>query len=463
MRFPLALPLIGALTLSAAACAQSPERSTLFADGSAVAGAQGVWLSEESGWILEIGETSIQRWQDTPAACYPSSTDGPTLMGQIEYRYFTALGDGTARFEYLPGDGHAVFIALDRLPERCHRGAETLPTATFDAFTSIFDRHYAHFDRRGVDWPAQIAATRPRVHDALSDAELFDLLAAMIEPLADSHTKLIAGIDGEARRAQFGQGDTLPRIDATLGGTPWLIGLIQQLLTDVLDEGAQHIANDRVISGTIDDRVGYLQFFTMGGFTATQEAGTPEWAAAELDALDTLMDETLAQFAGLDAVILDLSNNRGGYDAICRAIASRFTDTPYLGYSVRMGDHAEPVARYVIEPANGPRFTGPVYVLTSDVTVSCGEITTMMLRQLENVTQVGATTRGAFSTPLAKPLPNHWYLELSNEVFEDASGAVFEGRGIAPDIEIHPFPAEAPIDGHARAIEAILEDLDNRR
>ncbi|WP_300554538.1 S41 family peptidase [Maricaulis sp.] len=462
MRRRFLIPALLTLVTSASACAAEPVRQDILGEDSVLAAAQGVWRSHESGWILEIDEDGITRWQDTPAACYPSPTDGPTLMGQIEYRYFTAISADTARFQYLPGDGHARFERLDALPAHCTANLDTSPQAVFDVFVSVFERHYAFFDARGVDWPAQVGTARRQLRGDMSEAELFDLLAGMIAPLGDSHTKLIAQIDGERRRAQFGLGDTLPRIDATLGETPWLIGLIQQTVTDVLDEDAQHIANDRIITGTIDDRVGYLQFFTMGGFVTEFEAGTPQWAAAELAALDTIMDEALTQFEGMDAVILDLSNNRGGYDAVCRSIASRFTDAPFLGYAVSVGNEPEPVARYTIEPAEGPRFTGPVYVLTSDVTVSCGEITTMMLRQLEHVTQVGATTRGAFSTPLAKPLPNGWYLELSNERFEDTSGTAHEARGLEPDIAIHPFPEDSPVAGHAAAIAAILADLDPR-
>lgn len=418
--------------------------------------AVGVWQSRESGWILEVGHAGIQRWQDTSAGCYATQSDGPTFMGSVEYRYFTALGDNAARFAYLPGDGHARFQRLDALPPHCTDTPGTDPEAVFEVFVGIFEQHYAHFARRDADWTSLVESARTHLHTDMDDAALFDLLAGLLEPLGDSHTKLIAEINGERRRAQFGLGETLPRIESTLGETPWLIGLIQQLFANVLDPGARHIANDRVIIGTIDERVGYMQFLTMGGFTSGQPAGTPEWARAELDALDTILDDALVQFEGMDAVILDLTNNRGGYDAICRSIASRFTDHAFTGYQVRSEDSEPPRAIYTISPHDGPRFTGPVYVLTSDVTVSCGEITTMMLRQLGNVRQAGGTTRGAFSTPLAKPLPNGWYLELSNEIFADADNEVYEGRGLSPDIAVEPFPAEAPVVGHAALIDRVV-------
>ena len=69
------------------------------------------------------------------------------------------------------------------------------------------------------------------------------------------------------------------------------------------------------------------------------------------------------------------------------------------------------------------------------------------------------TTRGAFSTPLAKPLPNGWYLELSNEVFAAPDGTVFEETGITPDLELDVYPADAPIAGHAAAIRRFADAL----
>lgn len=418
--------------------------------------ALGVWMSEESGWILSITKDGLTRWQDTPAGCYLTQQDGPTLMSQVEYRYITPVDADHARFEYLPSDGHAVFTRIAQLPDRC--GAQDLasPSAVFDVFTGIFDRHYAFFQRRGVDWAANVAQARAQVSDDMSDAELFAVLSSLIEPLGDSHTKLIASFDGERHRFQAGLGRTLPMIQAGLGETPWLVGLIDQTMSDLLDEGAVQTGNDRVIWGTIDHRVGYIQIFTMGGFTDIEPAGTPEWAAAELAVLDDYLDTALSKFQGLDAVILDLSNNRGGYDAVTRAIASRFSDTPFTGYSVRTDWNGAADVIYEITPDDGPRFTGQVYVLTSDVTVSAGEITTMMIRQLPNVTQAGMTTRGAFSTPLAKPLPNGWYVELANEIFADAEGAVYEGRGLQPDIPLDVFVSADPVAAHAAAVRMLV-------
>lgn len=450
------LGLIAALGLSACDTGTvSPEPREIHTETGTLPAALGIWRNADYGWILEIDETGITRWQDTPAGCYRTAQDGPTLMSQVEYRFFTPAGPDRAQFEYLPGDGHTIFRRLSTLPEHCGATDLTDRAGTLAVFASVFAQHYAFFERRRVDWNAQVEQARTGLAAVDTDAGFFALLSTMIEPLGDSHTKLIAEFDGERHRAQYGFGETLPMIHESLGETPWLIGIIDGLMTDVLDPGARHILNDRVITGTIDGRIGYIQIFTMGGFDDTLEPGTPEWAAGELAALNAMLDEALTGFAGMDGVILDLSNNRGGYDAVTRTIASHFTDEAFDGYSVRTDWSADPDITYRIEPSDGARYTGPVAVLTSDVTVSAGEITTLMMRQLPNVTQAGQTTRGAFSTPLAKPLPNGWYVELANEIFADADGTVYEGVGLEPAWPITVFDPVDPVASHAQAVRDV--------
>ncbi|WAT17392.1 S41 family peptidase [Aurantiacibacter sp. MUD11] len=424
------------------------------ADGTTNPAARGVWQSSANGWLLDVGAEGITRWQDTPVGCYRAGPGSDAaVMGSIEYRFFTSLGRDRAIFQYLPGDTPTRFVRLSSLPSECGSSDLSGEEAVFDTFAAIMARHYGFFDERAVEWQARVGAVRPTIHDGMGEAALFDAMGALVEGLSDSHTKLIATVEGERRRAQGGLGTTLPMVREGQGEGAWVRGLVEQLLEGVLDPGARLLANDRMVAGTLQDgRVGYLQIFTMGGFVEGPEAGSPAWAAAEIAAFDAAMDEVLGGFVGAEALILDLSNNRGGYDVIARRIAERLTDSAYLGYTVTHTGGGEAVP-YLIEVAAGARFGGPVYLLTSDVTVSGGELATLALRQNGNVIHAGSTTRGSFSTPLAKPLPNGWYLELSNEAFRAPDGALYEGRGIAPQWPVEVFPENAPVAGHARAIE----------
>lgn len=454
------LKLLAAIVFLCCYPSNSSAASMLLSEDT-YAKAKGLWLNYDYGWLLKVDSTGLERWQVTSNYCYPSKQEGQTAMSSVEYRYFEQLTENTAKFEYFPGDGHTVFSKLEKLPEQCNKNIGKSFKDTFEVFANIFTEHYAFFEQRNVDWQELIDNKREELSKLESEQDLFELLSSMITPLADSHTKLIATIGGEKHRYQAGFKQTLPAIKTDIGEQNWLIGLINQLLDEILDEGAQHTANDRMVIGSIDNRIGYIQIFTMGGFTEKFEFGSVEWAEEEIRLLDYYLSEAIKSFEGYEAVIIDLSNNRGGFDQVARGIAAHFTNEPFEAYSVRTEWDSPPTITYTIKPANTPRFTGPVYVMTSDVTVSGGEIATMTLKNLPNVTHVGKTTRGSFSTPLAKPLPNGWYVELSNEIFASPEGTVYEGQGINPDFPIEVFELDNPIQSHALAIQEVVNLIDS--
>jgi carboxyl-terminal processing protease len=122
-------------------------------------------------------------------------------------------------------------------------------------------------------------------------------------------------------------------------------------------------------------------------------------------------------------VIVDLSLNSGGYDFVARAIAGRFAATRALA-------------------------------------CTAGEVAVLCFRTQPHVRHLGEPTRGGLSTVLSKPLPNGWRLSLSNEIFADHRGEVWEGRGIPPEVRIPVFDPVAPM-GHAEAVRAVLGIIDS--
>ncbi|WP_170234995.1 S41 family peptidase [Croceicoccus sediminis] len=420
---------------------------------------RGVWRSRGYGRLLRIDEDGVDQFEMGDSCYLPPQADGAkTEMDSVGYRFFRMMPGGQAAiFQLLRGDTNVVFDRLDALPENCTEHPASDPRSVADAFLDIFETHYAFFDRRPPGHEERARRVREAMHPDMSEAELWDALAAYMDGLSDSHTKLIGQVDGERRRVQDGQGVTLPRMRNAEGGEmQWLIGLLEQSVAG-LGDTAHHTGNDRIIWGLIDGRVGYLQVFQMGGFTDREDFGSDAWAEAEMAEFNRIMDEAFRAFEGADAVILDLSNNRGGWDRVAKALAGRFTDEAYTGFTTQAhGSGLDPFPNR-IEPSDGPRFTGRVFVLTSDVTVSGGEIATLVLRQNPNVTQIGKRTRGAFSTPLAKRLPNGWLLEVSNEVFAAPDGTVYEEMGLTPQIEMEVYPADDPVSGHWRAVESVAE------
>ena len=157
-------------------------------------------------------------------------------------------------------------------------------------------------------------------------------------------------------------------------------------------------------------------------------------------------------------MIIDLTINYGGYDFISRKIAERFAAKTTPSYSKYPADAPKATAyKYQLTPHSKNNFTGPVYVMTSNITLSGGELLTMSLKSLPNVTHVGETTRGALSDKLEKTLPNGWEISLSNEVYLDHQGREFEGKGIPPDISIPVFDWNNLMNGHIEAINKLIK------
>lgn len=419
---------------------------------------RGVWRSRGYGRLLRIDEGGVSQFE-IGERCYLPLREGgaQSEMDSVSYRFFRMLPGGeSAIFQLLRGDTNVVFDRLEAMPDECGEQPDAGPEAVAQAFLDAFDRHYAFFDRRPPDHDVRAERVLAQLRPGMDDAALWDALASYLDGLSDSHTKLIGEVDGTRRRVQDGQGQTLPMVRSAEGGeTAWLVGLIGQTMAR-LGETGHHTGRDRIVWGMLDDRVGYLQIFQMGGFTDREDFGSDAWAQAEMAEFNRIMDEAFAAFATADAVVLDLSNNRGGWDRIAKMVPGRFTDEPYTGFSTQARGSGLAPFPHRISPAEGPRFTGPVYLLTSDVTVSGGELATLALRQNPRVTQVGQTTRGAFSTPLAKRLPNGWLLELSNEVFAAPDGTVYEEAGLEPQVALDVYPASSPVAGHARALDQVL-------
>jgi carboxyl-terminal processing protease len=176
--------------------------------------------------------------------------------------------------------------------------------------------------------------------------------------------------------------------------------------------------------------------------------------------LDAALDEALAAFRGARAVIVDVSYNLGGYEGVAQHAAARFADARRLACTkVPHGaQNVEPQSFYV-EPSKRARYLGPVYLLTSDITVSAGESFALYMRALPNVVHIGGTTRGALSDQIEKPLPNGWSLVLSTEIYRDPDGQWYEVRGIPPQLQREVFPPDDLTSGHARAVLALMDEI----
>ncbi|MEM9404889.1 MAG: S41 family peptidase [Acidobacteriota bacterium] len=425
---------------------------------------EGTWRARGYGQMIQAGDGTIRLYDVTESYCAQdvSIGDPPAIP------LFAAVDKDSMRLS-LRATGSTVYTydRVETLPETCGTQHPSDPQTVFDVFAENMAEHYTFFDLYEVDWAERVAAGRKRIRKDMSDDELFSVLEASLEGLGDAHLGLLAEIDGDVRRYS-GRRSTLGyKLDAAQAKA----GVADQdvfqqkwrkrqrkELRRLLGKSLETGADDQITWGRLGEggKVGYLRVEGMGGFADADEsyegeiAGVKQWVG-----------RVLRDLSDTETLIVDVSLNGGGMDEVSLAIAGHFADERTFVYSKSaLGAEGVPAQKIYVEPL-GKRYSKPVTLLTSHVTVSAAETFTMAMRALPTVTHRGEATRGALSDVLEKVLPNGWSLRMSNETYLDAEGELWEGRGVIPEEEIEVF-REATIDtSHADVLRELAARLSN--
>ncbi|MFD7840074.1 S41 family peptidase [Streptomyces sp. NPDC059761] len=404
----------------------------------------GIWRMDGYGTVLSIRNGAFQEYQTTTVSCLKGNSatrTGPGTYTTADGTVLTVRAQGggdraSMRVDGSVGDRNLIRIA--ELPDACTRSAPKGPLAAFDVFWQSFEENYPFFSAKGVDWHALRDQYRPKVHSKMTEDELFAVFSEMVKPLYDAH---VAVQDGDRVFAQVRPGTVPPgeKLDTKVKKF-----IVAHDLKDA--RNLQDFANGRITYADLPGGQGYLRISGFGGYAGD---GAPYAAQlAELDrALDTVLGQERTQ--RLKGLIIDLRINGGGSDALGIRIAERLTDTPYVAYSKRArNDLADPTRHTRLQPAyvtpvQGPRYTGPVAVLTGGSTVSAGESFTQALMERPGKTvRIGQPTQGVFSDVMLRKLPNGMSAWLPNEEFLTRSGRTFDGTGIPPHLTEPVFTEE---------------------
>lgn len=436
-----------------------PAYELLMKDGAPSADVRGVWRSRGYGWILALDSHGLAVYQASRVDC---SLDPRTdaFVTQFLYRQRRAPRDQLIIVQY-PGENRYVFDRIDRLPETCTHG-NWRPTRLFEHFAASYQEQYAFFKVHHVDWENRVRTARPLVTNETSPRMLFAIFSDMLDGLGDGHVGLGATFRGEPVLFRTGRGTTIDRLNVQAEKSRqspvdvknhWLAAYQRGVREDVLQRRGQDASGGKVVWGPIGTDIGYINISSVENFTSGSLADNIQF-------INTLMDRILSEFTAVKAVILDVTNNSGGYDRLAREIAGHFTAVRTLAYSKQAyGAQGVSPDLFYAEPSAGRRFTGPTYLVTSDVTVSGGEILTMTMRVLPNVTQVGTATRGALSDRLMKVLPDGVDFSISNEIYLDPRGVLFEGAGVPVHRALEVFPADDLEGGHAKAVLRLVAEI----
>ncbi|MFE1926401.1 S41 family peptidase [Streptomyces asoensis] len=421
----------------------------------------GIWRMDGYGTVLAVRNGTLQEYQTTAVSCLEGDSarrTGPstyTLPDGTVLTMRTRGGRGRGSVRVAGSVGDRNLRRIPGLPDACTSPAPEGPLASFDVFWQSFEENYPFFAAKGIDWHAVRDRYRPRVHAGTTKDALYDVFSEMVRPLHDAH---VAVQDGDRLFAQGRPGTVMP----TEG---WDTEVKKFIVTRDLKDARnlQDFANGRITYADLPGGQGYLRISGFGGYTGD---GAPY--AAQLAELDKALDTVLGQehTRSLKGLIIDLRINGGGSDTLGLRIAERLTDTPYLAYSKRARNdpadptrHTRPQPAYVT-PAHGPRYTGPLAVLTGGSTVSAGETFTQALMDRPGKTvRIGQPTQGVFSDVMSRRLPNGMSAWLPNEEFLTRSGRTFDGTGIAPHLTEPVFTKEEFAKKRDSAFDAALNIL----
>ncbi|MET7380998.1 S41 family peptidase [Streptomyces sp. NPDC005526] len=415
---------------------------------------QGLWQSSGYGTVVSVSGRHLRTYETTRISCLPGSLEAeqsgssraggavdftPTVSeeaGRITLTPNTDDDSDVIRLRFADDAGFRTLHRVHKLPGRCGRRPPTDPRAVFDTFWQTYAENYPSFAAKGIDWAAVRDHYRPAVTADTTDAELFDILEGMIEPLHDAHTAIVAGRNQHFAGHQAG----------TKAPTSDTVTTIEKATAASVGTPQQHWGRGAIGYADLPNRIGYLRITRFSGFT---ENGDYARDQAELDkALDAVFTEARTRGSkALRALVIDLRFNGGGSDSLGLRIASRLTAHAYTAYTKRARENTVGAERFtsaqpigVSPQPGGPVYTGPLAVLTGRLTVSAGEtFTQALMNRTPAPVRIGENTQGALSDTMDRVLPNGWSFTLPNEKYLASNGAAFDGTGIAPTIRVPVF------------------------
>ena len=310
------------------------------------------------------------------------------------------------------------------------------PELNFEVLWHTFEDNYAFFKLRNIDWRKTYNQYRRLINAKTTDDSLYLVLSAMLTPFHDDHINITIP-DGKhfnaGRKSQFGSefsNDSLKNLFWQMVNQNLLnygFGAIQTI--------GPKFRNTSLFSYAASKDYGYLRFNRC-------------FIAPEMDSVlganmaGKFLDSVLIQFENLKGLIIDIRVNMGGDDEFAFEVANRFarkriigmykkTRIPGAGYE----DLGKPQT-WLIEPKGGKIFSKSVMLLTSDRTVSAGDVFAMIMKELPSVKLVGTNACGVYSDVYDFTLPNKWEITLSNQRYYNNKMICYEGNGTPVNVKV---------------------------
>lgn len=177
------------------------------------------------------------------------------------------------------------------------------------------------------------------------------------------------------------------------------------------------------------------------------------------------VDAALAAYPEAEAIVLDVRDRVAGntYFAATHLVGARGLSSPIFDVPEWVGPDRADVGRTQYHNIAGPpsAFAGPISVLVDPRSVGGAETLITMLAPLEQVRFVGRASSGADGNPTGVWLPGGVGVAFVGMDMRMPDDSVFNGVGIAPDVQVDG-DAAAVAAGRDLALEAAIEELRGR-
>lgn len=388
------------------------------------------WVQQGYGRSLKIEDSTYIYYNTNSIAC-KALADGK-LSGRFSIVSLTkdelTLNPG--------GIVNYIFKRVDSLPPMCTNvGTNTISyEKNFKVFWETFHDNYAFFKERNINWKQVYEEYLPRVRKINSPKEFAVILLEIVKKIGDGHIRLEIPDSLKTKVAAT----TLPVIRRKKDD------IIQAIKDTYLAD--PHTYNNGVINwGKLKgSQIGYILIKDMNNFAKDYDDKIKDSKqplaqfADELNGVDQVMKNILADIGQSDSIVIDLRFNGGGLETVALRLLSYFVGESkhVLSVAAKTDQGNSKKQQYILQPAN-TAYQGKVYLLLSSQTASAAEIFALAARNYPDIKTIGSRTAGIFSEILWKELPNGWEFSLSNEIYTDPKGKTYEGTGVPVSSELN--------------------------
>jgi len=404
----------------------------------------GVWIQEGYGRIIAIKDSSYTYFNTTENSCLPliSNDDLTNRFRIVDFKddKLTLNPGGIVNYH---------FKRTDKLPEYCinyDTNKNNSPELNFSVLWNTFDKHYAFFEQRNIDWDSVKIKSQEKLKNIQSDKELYNLFKDILKSFNDGHIKLDAPDSLRTKNPTNKKNKNRKSKK----------GVINDIVNTYLNNFKSY-NNDLIQWGILKkENIGYIVLTDMNNFSnyiPNQDLSVKEFDKEyekvletksgitqlddELNGVDFVMNQVLSDLVETQSIIIDLRFNGGGYETVALKLLSYFIKEQkhILSIKAKKGNNYTDEQEHILTPAKNV-YQGKVIVLTSHNTASAAEIFALGAMAYPEIKRFGSSTNGIFSEILWKNLPNGWEFSLSNEVYSDPKENIYEIIGVPPEYKI---------------------------